>query len=166
MGVGNGTFAVFICMIMSVLCCFFRHLFVFPNACVFLAVIFPLFVFLLIYIMPKESLKSDVTQEDQLPTSWYFLKTMTFSILIFLVFLLSLCAFCAMKIKRISVRRHDSEVGADMVSMGSLNNKKGYTSLNASKNSESNKENSRQNANANANAPASAREANNNNQQQ
>ena len=125
-GVGQGTFAVIICIILAVICCFFKNSVIFPNLCVFCAILFPALVFLIIYTMPKESLASDTTQEDLLPTSWYFLKTMTFLILITIVFIIAMCSLCCLNCKKVSIRRIDSEVGANQPVTGGGLEAKGY----------------------------------------
>ena len=111
MGVGKGTFVICICILISVTCCFFKNSVIYPNLCIFVATLVPVIVFLFIYLMPKESLASDKTQEDLLPTSWYFLKTVLFLLLVITVFIFSLIALCALKLKRVTVKRIDSEVG-------------------------------------------------------
>ena len=60
-GVGKGTFAIVICMFISVTCCFFKGSVVYPNVCITCAILFPVITFLFIYLCPKESLASDKT---------------------------------------------------------------------------------------------------------
>ena len=115
MGVGSGTFAVFICMIISVLICFFRHMFSFPNGAVFLAVMFPVIVFLIIYSMPTgDPVDSEtgetIKQEDRPPTSWYLVKVVVFTTLLAIMMLMSCCALLSQKIQSFHVRRMDSEI--------------------------------------------------------
>ena len=129
MGVGKGTFAVCICILISITCCFFKNSVIYPNLCIFIATLLPVIVFLFIYLMPKESLASDKTQDDLLPTSWYFLKTVIFLMLITLVFIFSLLALCALKLKRVSVKRIDSEIGNKNIKNGEGLDQKGYVTL-------------------------------------
>ena len=123
---GRGTFAIIICILMSVVCCFFKNSSIFPNCVVFMAVLLPVIVFLIIYWAPKESLSSDKTKEDLLPTSWYFVKTMFFTGVIFFVFVVSILTLLMQRFRIIQVRRIDSEVGNDKKVVTSNMDKKGY----------------------------------------
>ena len=128
-GVGSGTFTVIICIFISITCCFFKNSCVYPNLCTFCAILLPAIVFLIIYLSPKESVASDKTQEDTLPTSWYFMKTVFFLCVICIVFLISLIALCSMKLQTIQIRRIDSEVGNERELQGSKGDAKGYTQV-------------------------------------
>ena len=83
-------------------------------------------MFLIIYWAPKESLSSDKTKEDLLPTSWYFVKTMFFTGVIFFVFVVSILTLLMQRFRIIQVRRIDSEVGNDKKVVTSNMDKKGY----------------------------------------
>ena len=64
-------------------------------------VILPIIVFIIIYLLPKESLESDTTKLDLLPTDMYLIKEAFFLTLIILLFILSVAAVCIMRIKKI-----------------------------------------------------------------
>ena len=107
MGVGKGTFAVFIFILFSILLCFFRHLFTYPFAVVVCAIVLPFIVFGFIYTMPTQD--PDESSHKQLPTSWYMVKTGIFTAIISLVTLFSCCAILSQRIHAVQVRRIDSE---------------------------------------------------------
>ena len=100
-GVGRGTFAIIVCIFISVTACFFKSAVVYSNLCIFVATLLPVLTFLIIYLSPKESLASDKTQDDLLPTSWYYMKSIFFLALIFLVFIFSIIALCAIKVTKV-----------------------------------------------------------------
>ena len=112
-GVGKGTFIIICFMFFGVLLCFFRHSYYYPNVIIAVAIIIPCLVFLFFYVWPKDSLETDKTKYDELPKSWYFIKSILFLALISILFMISLCSLCYLKCKRVRVKRIDSEIGAN-----------------------------------------------------
>ena len=91
----------------------------YPNICLSVAVIFPVIVFLFIYAMPTQD-PNDKAGLSNVPTSWYFLKTILFTIVIFIVVIASLLALCSLTFKKITVRRIDSEISQNNAAASSL----------------------------------------------
>lgn len=70
---------------------------------------------------------------------------MTFSILIFLVFIIAICAVLSLRLKKVMVRRHDSEVGQDNITMSTNMKNKGYKPVNKEKKDDDANQNQNQN---------------------
>ena len=110
---GAGTFAVVIFAFIGLLFCFFKDVSYFPNCMVCSGVFLPIIVFVIIYLLPKESLSIDISNKSEQPTSFYFVKSILFLILITLALIFAIFAVLIAKCRRINIRRIDSEVGAN-----------------------------------------------------
>ena len=108
---GSGTMAVMVCILISIICCFFRASCKYPNGCLVLLILFPIIVFAIIYWLPKEGAKR--TDQAPLPTSSYFMKCIIFTILIFSVCCVSLGFLFSIKLTETKVTRKDSEAVKD-----------------------------------------------------
>ena len=104
---GSGTMAVMVCIVISIVCCFFRASCKYPNGCLVLLILFPVIMFALIYWLPKEGVKR--VDQEPLPTSSYFMKCIIFTILIFAVCCVSLGFLFSIKLTETKVTRKDSE---------------------------------------------------------
>ena len=103
--------AVMVCILISIICCFFRASCKYPNGCLVLLILFPIIVFAIIYWLPKEGAKR--TDQAPLPTSSYFMKCIIFTILIFSVCCVSLGFLFSIKLTETKVTRKDSEAVKD-----------------------------------------------------
>ena len=89
-GVGKGTFAVIIFVIIGTIMCLFKDCTNCPNFCIVLGILLPVLVFILIRSLPVKSLESDKEQSDKLPTDNYMVKT-GFAVAILSLTCLMLC---------------------------------------------------------------------------
>ena len=117
-GLGNGIKFVIACVAISVIGCFFRESTFCPNFCVFLAILFPLLVLLIIYILPKDNMAVNTDTAHEVPTDNYFLRTIVFFIIILVLMIVSCIQLCSVKVlKTVQVRRIDSELGNKFTSV-------------------------------------------------
>jgi len=93
-GVGAGTLAVIIAALISILMCLFKDVLATPNLCVAAAIIIPLIVLAIVRGLPVKSLDTDTVKQDELPTSNYFVRTVTICSLIFIAAALLFFAVC------------------------------------------------------------------------
>ena len=112
-GMGKGTFTVVIFAFIGLLFCFFKDLSYFPNCMVCFGTCLPLSIFLFIYWLPKETLSSDAASSKDAPTSLYFIKSILMLIVVALGLLFAICAVLFANCRNVSIRRIDSEVGAN-----------------------------------------------------
>ena len=108
----------------SIVLCFFRNIVPYPNAVIGAAILIPVIVFLVIYSLPTQD--SEDIEGEQVPTSWYMLKTILFTLLIFIVFITSVLACLSLKVPKITVRRIDSELTQPSTDLGAFSETKGY----------------------------------------
>ena len=114
---GNGTLVVIIVAILAGVVCFFKNASYLPNCVVFLAALAPITVLIIIFLLPKESLSTDTIDLSKIPTDYFMIRTIAFFLLIIAFFVLSVLAWCNMRIRTVSVRRIDSEIGNTQESM-------------------------------------------------
>jgi len=110
MGLGVGSFVILIFALVGIILCFIKDAFAYPNCTACCGFMIPAFVFLLIYIWPKESLSGvDKTDEDALPTDFYFVKILLFFIVTILVLIIACCSLLCFKWKFIYAQRMGSD---------------------------------------------------------
>jgi disulfide bond formation protein DsbB len=109
MGVGPGTIAVCAFGVVGLLICFFKDCSETPSLMVAAGIILPLLVLLIIWFIPKQSLRTDTEKEDKLPTDAFRIRTGIFSALIFLVCILVSLLMCVGKMTTLTGSRVDSE---------------------------------------------------------
>ena len=107
-GMGFGTLMVFITLIIGIILCSIKNAFVLPNCCVCLGITLPVLTFVVAYLWPKESLATDTTKTDKIPTDNFMVKSTFFLILIFINLAITLLALHLLKNETIMVRRADS----------------------------------------------------------
>mmetsp|Transcript_12744 Transcript_12744/g.21491 ORF Transcript_12744/g.21491 Transcript_12744/m.21491 type:complete len:196 (-) Transcript_12744:50-637(-) len=131
-GIGNGTKFIIGCCIVSGIICFFRDSTYFPNLVVFLAVLFPLLVLLVIYLLPKDfATQTEVTDDsvESVPTDYFMVKTVLIFVIIFLIMVVSFFQLIGAKIfNSVSIRRIDSEIGVKYNLEGSNKRQPGVVS--------------------------------------
>ena len=98
LGIGKGTLAVCIFGIIGLVICFFKDMTATPSFMVAAGIALPLLVLLIIWFLPKESLKTDSEQTEKLPTDSFRVRTGIFSALIFLVCLFMSLIMCGAKL--------------------------------------------------------------------
>ena len=109
-GMGKGTIWVLAAAIIGILFCLVRDISYYPNCMVCCGFLLPIFVLLLIFWLPKESLQTDTEQKTSLPTSWYFLKAIAFLILNIIIAISVCIMIICNKCRRISVQRFDTSL--------------------------------------------------------
>ena len=124
---GKGTFTVVIFAFIGLLFCFLKDLSYFPNCMVCFGTCLPLSIFLFIYLLPKETLTSDAASSKDAPTSLYFIKSILMLILVALGLLFAICAVFFANCRNVSIRRIDSEVGANQEGVFNDSDVTGYT---------------------------------------
>ena len=88
MGVGRGTVAVVAFGVVGLIICFFKDCSSTPSVLVALGIIIPLLVLLIVWVLPKQSLNTDIEQTDKMPSDPFRLRTGFCSFLIFFVCLI------------------------------------------------------------------------------
>ena len=126
-GMGIGTFYVLIAAFIGVLICFVKDLSYFPNCMVCLGMTLPVIVFLIILAWPKTSLSTEADDEDTKPTSNYKVWAIIYLSVISISLTFSLCVLMFYKYRTISIRRIDSEVGANQESKSLDSEVTGYS---------------------------------------
>lgn len=111
LGIGKGTLAVCCFGIIGLVICFFKDMTATPSLMVALGIILPLLVLLIVWLLPKESLKTDADKTEKQITDSYMVKTAIFSALIFLVCILMSLVMCgAMLTTQLTGQKVDSEL--------------------------------------------------------
>ena len=124
-GVGPGVVAVMVTLILAILFCFCKNACIYPNCCLCCAFMVPVIILIFLIAMPKQSIAMDEQKKDTIPTSWYFIKTLTFTALSAVTMICAILCLCTVKIKPVKIRRIDSELqGNDIVT--TYDNKTGY----------------------------------------
>ena len=77
-----------IACIIGVIICFFKDCVPVPNVCITIAIIIPLLTLLIVRLLPIK----DIDTSEEVPVSWYYVKTMIFIVVICLA-CLGICAF-------------------------------------------------------------------------
>jgi len=75
LGIGPGTIAVVVAMIIAMIMCLFKDSIEAPNVCVAAAIALPLIVLGIVRALPVRSLKTDLVGQDELPTDAYLVRT-------------------------------------------------------------------------------------------
>jgi hypothetical protein len=76
---------------------------------VFGGIALPLLVLLIVWFIPKQSLKTDAQKEDKMPTDAFRVRTGVFSALIFFVCFFMTLIMCGGKITTLTGQKVDSE---------------------------------------------------------
>jgi hypothetical protein len=76
---------------------------------IFAGIALPLLVLLIVWLIPKQSLKTDTEKEDKLPTDSFRVRTGIFSALIFLICLVMTLIMCGGKMTTLTGQKVDSE---------------------------------------------------------
>ena len=98
LGIGKGTLAVCCFGIIGLVICFFKDMTATPSLMVAAGIILPLLVLLIIWFLPKESLKTDAEKTEKQITDGFRVRTGIFSALIILVCVLMSLVMCGAKL--------------------------------------------------------------------
>ena len=109
MGIGKGTLAVCVAIVIGVIICFLRNISATPTINIFIGIALPLLVLGILWILPKESLDED--EVDLGPTDPYLVKTITGTVVIVLSCICISIIWCGLKfIHFVYAHRVDSEI--------------------------------------------------------
>ena len=107
---GKGTICVLVAAVIGIIFCFFKEISYYPNCMVCCGFLIPIFVLVLIFSLPKESLATDKEQTTALPTSWYFVKAIVFLLLNIFIAITACIMIICVKCRRINVQRFDTSL--------------------------------------------------------
>ena len=111
LGIGKGTLAVCCFGIIGLVICFFKDMTATPSLMVAAGIILPLLVLLIIWFLPKESLKTDAEKTEKQITDGFRVRTGIFSALIILVCVLMSLVMCGAKLTtQLTGQKVDSEL--------------------------------------------------------
>eukprot|EP00347_Sterkiella_histriomuscorum_P004490 403360266 len=111
LGVGRGTIAVCVFGIFGLVICFFKDMTATPSFMVAAGIALPLLVLLIVWFLPKESLKTETEQTEKQITDNFRVRTGIFSALIFLICLFMSLIMCGAKLTtQLTGQKVDSEL--------------------------------------------------------
>lgn len=110
LGIGPGTLAVILAMIVGMIMCLFKDSVEAPMLVIAAAVAIPVIVLIIVRSLPVKSLSSDEEKEDELPTDAYLVRTATICAIVFASALaMCLTLTCSSFITQLMGTRIDSQ---------------------------------------------------------